>query len=100
MGLPRLLYAFTRFEREGTALHVGQDDMMLAPRNPTSLAALSFPLLFRSGNLYLRVPQARIEQRLAGGTAAKLRLASGIVAPVGGDFRVAGLYLRAAGAGR
>ena len=88
MGLPRLLYAFTRFERERTALHVGQDDMVLAPRNPTSLAALSFPLLFRSGNLYLRVPQARIEQRLAGGgSGGELRLAAGIVAPVGGDFR-------------
>jgi hypothetical protein len=87
MGLPRLLYAFTRFEREGTALHVGQDDMVLAPRDPTSIAALSFPLLFRSGNLYLRVPQARIEQRLAGGgDGGELRLAVGIVAPIGGDF--------------
>lgn len=87
MGLPRLLYAFTRFERDATALHVGQDDMILAPRNPTSVAALSFPLLFRSGNLYLRVPQARIEQRLAGSDEGELRVAFGIVAPVGGDFR-------------
>lgn len=87
MGLPRLLYALTRFTRGGTAIHVGQDDVLLAPRNPTSIAALSFPLLFRSGNLYLRAPQARIDQRLAGTDAAELRAAIGIVAPIGGDFR-------------
>ncbi len=87
MWLPRLVYAFTRLQRNGTALQVGQDEMMLAPRNPTSLAALAFPLLFRSGNLYLRLPQARIEQRLAAGGGGEIRVAAGIVAPVGGDFR-------------
>ena len=87
MGLPRLVYAFARFERAGHALHVGQDEMILAPRNPTSVAALSFPLLFRSGNLYLRVPQARVESRLTGNDTSELRLAAGIVAPIAGDFR-------------
>ena len=55
---------------------------MLAPRDPTSLAALSFPDLFRSGNLYLRVPQARVERKLGGG----LTVMGGIVAPIAGDF--------------
>jgi len=87
MGLPRLVYAFARFERGATALQVGQDEMMLAPRNPTSVAALSFPLLFRSGNLYLRTPQARLEQRLAGDERGEVRAAVGIVAPIGGDYR-------------
>lgn len=81
MGLPRLLIAFGRMEHGGTAIEVGQDHVMLAPRDPTSLAALSFPLLFRSGNLYLRAPQARVEQRLGAWT-----LATGIVAPIAGDF--------------
>jgi hypothetical protein len=89
MGLPRLVYAFARFERGGTALQVGQDEMMLAPRNPTSVAALSFPLLFRSGNLYLRTPQARFERRLAASDRGEVRAAVGIVAPVGGDDRTA-----------
>ena len=87
MGLPRLVYAFARFERGGTALQVGQDEMMLAPRNPTSVAALSFPLLFRSGNLYLRTPQARVERRLTGSDSGEVRAAFGIVAPIGGDYR-------------
>ena len=39
---------------------------LLAPRDPTSLAAQAFPLLFRSGNLYLRSPQVRVEQKVGG----------------------------------
>ena len=62
MGLPRLLVAFARFEGQRTAVEVGQDHMILAPADPTSLASFAFPALFRSGNLYLRTPQARIEQ--------------------------------------
>lgn len=81
MGLPRLVYAFGRIEHAGTAVQVGQDHTLLAPRDPTSLAALSFPLFFRSGNLYLRAPQARVEQ-----TFGRWTLAGGIVAPVAGDF--------------
>ena len=53
---------------------------MLAPRDPTSLAALAFPQFFRSGNLYLRAPQVRVEQRLGGVTVK-----AGIVAPIAGD---------------
>ena len=82
MGLPRLLVAFARVEGRRTALEVGQDHVMLAPRDPTSLAGFAFPLLFRSGNLYLRAPQVRIEQQIIG----RLHAAAGIVAPVGGDL--------------
>ncbi len=82
MGLPRLLVAFARIETDRTAVEIGQDQMMLAPRDPTSLAAFAFPALFRSGNLYLRTPQARIEQVIAG----NVRLSGGIVAPIAGDL--------------
>jgi hypothetical protein len=86
MGLPRLLYAFARLEGARTAIEVGQDHMILAPRNPTSLAAMSFPDLYRSGNLYLRVPQARVERSFATGTAGEVHAVVGILAPVAGDF--------------
>jgi hypothetical protein len=89
MGLPRLLYAYARFDHGNYGVQVGQDEMILAPRNPTSVAAYSFPLLYRSGNLYLRLPQARVESRLAGTAGAELRGTVGIVAPVGGDFSAA-----------
>ncbi|HEY6362876.1 MAG TPA: hypothetical protein VIX63_17340, partial [Vicinamibacterales bacterium] len=81
MGLPRLLVAFGRFETDRTAIEIGQDHMILAPLDPTSLASFAFPALFRSGNLYLRAPQARVERALT----SRLRVMGGIVAPVGGD---------------
>jgi hypothetical protein len=81
MGLPRLLVAFARLETERTALEIGQDHMVLAPTDPTSLAAFAFPALFRSGNLYLRTPQVRLERALT----SRLRLTGGIVAPIAGD---------------
>ena len=85
MGLPRLLYAFGRVETDRTAIEIGQDHVILAPRDPTSLAALSFPLLFRSGNLYLRAPQARVERKLRDDVSVTM----GIVAPIAGDAATA-----------
>ena len=82
MGLPRLLVAFARIENARTAFEIGQDHMILAPNDPTSLASFAFPALFRSGNLYLRVPQVRVEQALPLG----LRVTGGILAPIGGDL--------------
>ena len=95
MGVPRLLYAFGRLERAGTAVEVGQDHVLLAPRDPTSLAAYAFPQFFRSGNLYLRAPQVRVEQRLGAGWTAK----AGIVAPVVGDGPPSYVFAPPAGAG-
>jgi hypothetical protein len=86
MGLPRLLYGYMRLEGEHTAIEVGQDQMILAPRNPTSLAAMSFPDLYRSGNLYLRVPQVRVEHTIATGKSGELLAVGGIVAPIAGDY--------------
>ena len=82
MGLPRLLVAFARLDGERLAAQIGQDHVLLAPRDPTSLSGFAFPLLFRSGNLYLRAPHARLEYSVAPG----VRVAGGIVAPVGGDL--------------
>jgi hypothetical protein len=84
MALPRLLVAFARLEGEKTAAEIGQDHVILAPRDPTSLAAFAFPLLFRSGNLYLRAPQVRVEHAIT----SRLRASGGIVAPIGGDLTV------------
>ncbi len=86
IGLPRLLYAFLRLEGERTAFVAGQDHMIFAPANPTSLASFAFPGLYRSGNLYLRVPQLRVERNVAAGRNSEIQLAGGILAPVAGDF--------------
>jgi hypothetical protein len=94
MGLPRLLYAFGRLERGGTAIQAGQDHAMLAPRDPTSLAAFAFPQFFRAGNLYLRAPQVRLEQKFKGFTAK-----GGIIAPIAGDAGTSYVFAPPAGAG-
>jgi hypothetical protein len=86
MGLPRLLYAYMRLDGEKTAFEIGQDQIILAPKNPTTLAGMSFPTLYRSGNLYLRAPQIRAEQVLASGSLGQFRVVGGILAPVSGDF--------------
>lgn len=82
MPLPRLLVGFARIETDRFAFQAGQDHAILAPRDPSSLAAFAFPLLFRSGNLYLRAPQARVEAAIS----AQVRLTAGILAPIGGDL--------------
>jgi hypothetical protein len=82
MGLPRLLVAYVRLTRPAMALEIGQDHVLLAPRDPTSLATFAFPGLFRSGNLYLRAPQVRVERAFG----RLVNVAAGIVAPIGGDL--------------
>jgi hypothetical protein len=86
MGLPRLLYGYVRLDGEKTAVEIGQDHMVLAPKNPTSLMGESFPTLYRSGNLYLRAPQIRAERLLTSGDFGQIRAVGGVVAPIGGDF--------------
>jgi hypothetical protein len=95
MGLPRLLVAFARVEGDRTALHVGQDHMVLAPRDPSSLAAFAFPALFRSGNLYLRAPQVTVERQIT----SSLRLAGGLMTPNAGDLPDAYVFVPPALAG-
>ena len=95
IGLPRLLYAFTRFETERTAIEVGQDHAIVAPRDPTSIATQAFPALYRSGNLYLRAPQVRIERRFGNG----LDVRGGLVAPIAGDAAAEFVFSPPAGTG-
>lgn len=95
-GVPRLYYGYVRFDSPRTSLEMGQDAMILAPENPTSLAAFAYPEFFRAGNLYSEAPQIRVEQKLASLEHGSLKLALGMVAPVGGypslDYPGAGQY--------
>jgi hypothetical protein len=95
IGLPRLLYAFTRFETDRAAIEIGQDNAIVAPRDPTSIAAQAFPALYRSGNLYLRAPQVRVERRFGGGFDVR----GGIVAPIAGDAAAEFVFSPPAGSG-
>jgi len=46
MGMPRLLVAYVRLTRPRTAVQIGQDHVLLTPRDPTSLAPFAFPASF------------------------------------------------------
>jgi len=86
IGLPRLVYGFVRLDGDKTAFEIGQDQMILAPKNPTSLMGTAFPTLYRSGNLYLRAPQIRAERLITSGGFGQIRAVGGILAPISGDF--------------
>lgn len=79
MPVPRLLYGYARLERGQTVIEIGQDQMILAPENPTSIAALAFPEFYLAGNLYSRAVQARIQQTLGAGKNGEFVATAGVV---------------------
>ena len=82
-GLADIVYGYVRFENSHTAIEAGQDELILAPRNPASLVFLAYPELYSAGNLYNRAPQIRLEQKLIENKNGVLKLTAGLVAPVG-----------------
>jgi hypothetical protein len=61
-----------------TTISVGQDKPIVAPRDPVSLAQVSFAPLSGAGNLWLWQPQARIEQRFSLADDAGVRVQAGV----------------------
>jgi hypothetical protein len=82
MGVLRLRVAKAQFDWEQTSLTVGQDWVIFAPNNPTSLAAAAIPQFAAAGNLWSRLPQVRIEQKLS----KNFKWQGAILAPGTGDF--------------
>lgn len=58
---------------------VGQEKPIFNPREPTSLAYVGFSPLTGSGNLWLWIPQVRVEQDLLFGTGTGVRAQMGVV---------------------
>ena len=65
---PRLRTGFLDLQWPSTALRVGVEKPIVSQRNPSSLAQVIYPEMWGSGNLWLWLPQARLEQkfRIAG----------------------------------
>ena len=61
-----------------TTISVGQDKPIISPRDPVSLAQVSFAPLSAAGNLWLWQPQARIEQRFSLAEDAGVRVQAGV----------------------
>ncbi len=83
-GQLRLRLASVHLDWARTSLVVGQDWMVFAPNNPTSLACVAIPLFAAAGNAWARLPQVRVEQRFGPGL-----LQAAVLAPQSGDFNSA-----------
>lgn len=84
-GVVRLRLANARLDWEKTSLTVGQDWMVFAPVNPTSLAAAAIPQMAAAGNSWARLPQIKIERKLG----KNFSFQSAILAPQTGDYNTA-----------
>lgn len=80
-GQVRLRLANARLDWKKTSLVLGQDWMVFAPVNPTSLACAAIPLFAAAGNPWARLPQIRLEERFGPGL-----FQAAVLAPQSGDF--------------
>lgn len=85
----RLRLANARLDWERTSLTVGQDWMVFAPQNPTSLAAAAIPQLTAAGNNWARLPQVKLERRFGG----NLVFQGAVLAPQTGDSSASPTFL-------
>jgi hypothetical protein len=80
-GQVRLRLANARLDWEKTSIVLGQDWMVFAPVNPTSLACAAIPLFAAAGNPWARIPQIRLERRFG-----SVLTQAAVLAPESGDF--------------
>jgi hypothetical protein len=78
MDLFRLRTAFGRVDWDNVAVEAGQDWSIFAPLNPTSLTQFALPELSSTGNLWIRIPQLRVElkKNAANGNRFLMQLAA------------------------
>lgn len=81
-GVVRLRLAYARLDWEKASVTVGQDWMVFAPVNPTSMAAAAIPQMAAAGNIWARLPQFRIERKIG----ERVTWQGAILAPQTGDF--------------
>lgn len=81
----RLRIARAKLESGRFAFIVGQDDPIISPLNPTSIAQVGFPALAESGNLWSWTPQAKVAYRLISSENERLTIEGGILAPYNGQ---------------
>jgi hypothetical protein len=81
-GIVRVRLANARLDWEKTSLTIGQDWMVFAPANPTSLAAAAIPQMAAAGNNWARLPQIKIERKLG----HNFTFQGAVLAPQTGDY--------------
>ncbi len=81
-GIMRVRLANVRLDWEKTSVVVGQDWMVFAPLNPTSIAAAGNPQMGAAGNNWARLPQFRVEHKLT----PNILWQGAVLEPQTGDF--------------
>ena len=86
LGALRVRTATARLDWEHTSITIGQEAPIISPRNPTSLAAVWYPALTASGNLWQWRPQAILEHRFTAGANTELIAQGSFMPPFGDAF--------------
>jgi len=82
---PRLRLANMRLQKNDLSFVIGQDWVLFAPLNPTSMMHVSIPKFSSSGNLWNRFPQLRAEYKLKLDEKNSLLLQGAVLRPLGAD---------------
>lgn len=85
-GVVRIRLANAKLDWERTSVTIGQDWMVFAPVNPTSLAAAAIPQMAAAGNPWARLPLVRVDHKLN----KNLTWSGSVLAPQTGDSSAAG----------
>jgi hypothetical protein len=87
--LIRLRRAFAELTWPHVAIFAGQESPPIVGVNPSSLASVGFPEFAGAGNLWLWIPQIRLQGITNVGTSARLGLEMTALAPTSGDAQTA-----------
>ena len=81
LGILRMRTASARLDGEKTSFAVGLMSPIFSPLNPNSLAAVYYPPLAESGNIWQWRPQITLERRMAIGEQDRLSFQGGVLLP-------------------
>lgn len=81
-GIFRVRLTYARLDWERTSVTIGQDWMVFAPVNPTSIATAGNPQMAAAGNNWARLPQVRLERKIGD----HLTWQGALLEPQTGDF--------------
>jgi hypothetical protein len=86
LGALRMRTAAARLDGNRTSLALGLMEPLISPLSPISMAAVYYPALGDSGNLWQWVPQAMLEHRVPASASGSLVLQGGVIMPFGENF--------------
>ncbi len=83
LGALRMRTASVRLDGQRTSLALGLMAPLISSLNPTSFAAVYYPSMGESGNLWQWIPQMTVEHRIPAGEDRDLILQGGLIMPFG-----------------